>query len=215
MNLTDLALGQKLRIAVMSNPPGGTTDSGISAAIEKAAAALSDAGHDVVSATPPDYEEVVQLWVALLLGDLRVQRPILDMVMGEGGKVLLDNFDASAPPMGPNELLGLHARRFALMRSWSSFYAEYPILLSPTWAQPAFAHDADLEPGDALLNTIRPVLPANFLGTPAAVVPAGIANGLPVGCQVMGDRFTDLRCLAVAAQIEAALGRITPIDPVL
>jgi hypothetical protein len=30
----------------------------------------------------------------------------------------------------------------------------------------------------------------------------------------MGDRYTDLRCLAVAAEIEVAVGRLTPIDPV-
>jgi hypothetical protein len=30
----------------------------------------------------------------------------------------------------------------------------------------------------------------------------------------MGDRYTDLRCLTVAAEIEASVGRITPIDPV-
>jgi hypothetical protein len=29
----------------------------------------------------------------------------------------------------------------------------------------------------------------------------------------MGARYTDLRCLAVAEQVEAALGLDTPIDP--
>ena len=56
--------------------------------------------------------------------------------------------------------------------------------------------------------------PANVLGLPAAVVPGGVVDGLPVGVQVMGDRYTDLRCLTIAAEIEAAVGRFTPIDPV-
>jgi len=34
-----------------------------------------------------------------------------------------------------------------------------------------------------------------------------------VGVQVMGARYTDLRCLTIAEQIEAALGLETPIDP--
>jgi Asp-tRNA(Asn)/Glu-tRNA(Gln) amidotransferase A subunit family amidase len=66
----------------------------------------------------------------------------------------------------------------------------------------------------ATLELMRPVPPANLLGTPAAVVPAGMADGLPVGVQVMGGRFTELRCLAVAEAIEQRLGPLTPIDPV-
>ena len=103
------------------------------------------------------------------------------------------------------------------MRQWSLFFAEHPVLLSPTWAQPAFEHGADAAAtvADDMLATIRPVLPMNLLGLPAAVVPGGMADGLPVGVQVIGDRFTDLRCLAIAQQVEDALGAITPIDPVL
>jgi amidase len=46
------------------------------------------------------------------------------------------------------------------------------------------------------------------------VVPAGMAEGLPVGVQVMGGKYTELRCLAVAEAIEQRLGTLTPIDPV-
>ena len=37
----------------------------------------------------------------------------------------------------------------------------------------------------------------------------------PVGIQVIRDRFTDLRCLDVASQIEAATSPLMPIDPVV
>ena len=206
VTLTDLQPGQKLRIGVMSNPPAGNTNPGIAAGVERAAAVLSDAGHDVVSATPPDYEEVISLWAALLVGDIRVQRPLLEMVMGAGGLAVLETFDAGVPPLGVAELAALHARRFALMRAWSAFFAEYPVLLSPTWAHPAFIHDADINDTEVVLDTLRPVLPANFLALPAAIVPTGVTDGLPVSVQIIGDRFTDLRCLSIAAQVEEAVG---------
>ena len=57
--------------------------------------------------------------------------------------------------------------------------------------------------------------PGQLPGLPAAVVPCGTAADLPVGVQVMGDRFTDLRCLAIAEQIQDAVGAPTPIDPVV
>ena len=40
------------------------------------------------------------------------------------------------------------------------------------------------------------------------------SSHVPVGVQVLGDRFTDLRCLDVAAQIQSAVGAPVPIDPV-
>ena len=92
----------------------------------------------------------------------------------------------------------------------------HPVLLCPVWTQPAFAHGDDiasLDQARAVMDMMRPVLPANFFGTPSAVVPAGLANGMPVGVQVMGWRFSDLRCLAIAAQIESAQQPLTPIDP--
>jgi amidase len=216
VTLTDASDGERLQIAVLTDPPGGSTDPGIAAAVQRAADVLADAGHDVVEAVPPDYEEILMLWAALLVADIRVQRPMLDLVMGEGGRTVLDSFAASVPPMTLDEVLTLHARRVKAMRDWSLFFSERPVLLSPTWALPAFAHDADLDGAESgeMLETFRPVLAPNFLGLPAAVVPAGLADGLPVGVQVIGDRFTDLRCLTVAAEIEQALGRLTPIDPV-
>ena len=102
-----------------------------------------------------------------------------------------------------------HTARHGLARRWSLWYQEYPVLLSPVWSQPAFPLDFDIASLDnaiATLELMRPVLPANLLGTPAAVVPAGMADGLPVGVQVMGGKYTELRCLAVAEAIEQRLG---------
>jgi amidase len=215
VTLTDAEPGARLRIAVLADPPGGTTDPGIASAIRSVADRLADAGHDVVDATPPGYEEVLLHWAAFLIGEIRIQSDEIDAAMGPSGRAFLTLFDEALPPTDLAGQFMVHTERFRLMREWSEFYAEHPVLLSPTWALPAFAHDADITgTADATIETIRPVLPANFLGTPSAVTPAGVVDGLPVGVQVMGDRFTDLRCLTVAAEIESLVGTITPIDPI-
>ena len=216
VNLTDCAPGERLRIAVLAEPPGGKTDAGIAAAIRSVGDRLADAGHEVVEVVPPSYEESIDLWGRLLIGDLRAQKDLLAMVMGEDGQKMVANFDDNLPSTDFPLMLTLHAERFAAMRAWSEFFAEHPILITPTWAQPAFAHGADLDPTNVELitDTIRPVVPANLLGTPAVITPAGVFDGLPVGAHVMGDRFTDLRCLTIAAEIESLVGTITPIDPV-
>jgi amidase len=58
-------------------------------------------------------------------------------------------------------------------------------------------------------------MPANLLGLPAAVVAGGTTGGLPVGVQVLGDRFQELLCLEAAEAIERQVGVLTPIEPVL
>jgi len=215
VQLTDARPDERLRIAVMADPPGGSTDAGIAGAVRRAADVLADAGHEVVEATPPDYEEMLELWGALLIVDLRLIRSMLDMVMGADALTVLGHYDNRLPAMDVDDVLQLHIRRNQAMRDWSGFFLEHPVLLSPTWALPAFAPDADIvgSADGTMLETFRPVLAANFLGLPAAVVPAGVVDGLPVGVQVIGDRFTDLRCLTVAGRIEQAIPQITPLDP--
>lgn len=212
---TELADGERLTVAVLADPPGGDTHPEIAAAVRAAADILADAGHDVVEATPPDYEVAIEMWAALLLSDLSVTRPLLDEILGEDARRILDGFAEVAPETSVELSAHVQGTRFRLMREWSEFFAQHPILLSPTWGMPPFEHDADIGDNEQLIrDTLRPVLPANFLALPGAIVPCGTADGLPVGVQVMGDRFTDLRCLDVAAQIQAAAGAPAPIDPV-
>ena len=141
--LTDAEPGERLRVAVLAEPPGGTTDTGIAATVRRVADILSDAGHDVVEAVPPDYEHVLQLWAMSLIIDLRVQRPMLDAVVGDDGT----GHHRQLRPRGADARCRSRSSasrcdRFRAMRMWSAFFAEHPILLSPTWAHPAFAHGA-------------------------------------------------------------------------
>jgi amidase len=60
---------------------------------------------------------------------------------------------------------------------------------------------------------MRLVVAGNLLGLPAAVVPVGVANGLPQAVQIIGPRFREDLCLDAAQAIEERLGVLTPIDP--
>ena len=213
----DLAPGERPAVAVLPEPPGGSTHPGVAAAVRRAADALADDGFKVTEVVPPDYEQALELWSTILIGDLRVIKPLLDQFMGSAGRQFLDYALDYLPELDLASWATAHTTRYGLARRWSLWYQEYPVLLSPVWTQPAFPLDFDIASLDnaiATLELMRPVLPANLLGTPAAVVPAGMAEGLPVGVQVMGGKYTELRCLAVAEAIEQRLGPLTPIDPV-
>jgi len=214
---TDLSPGERPAVAVLPEPPGGSTHPEVAAAVRRAADALADDGFKVTEAVPPDYEQAIELWSTILSADLQVLKPLLDQVMGPAGLQFLGYALEYLPPIDLVGWATAHTARHGLARRWSLWYQEYPVLLSPVWTQPAFPLDFDIASLDnaiATLELMRPVLPANLLGTPAAVVPAGMADGLPVGVQVMGGKYTELRCLAVAEAIEQRLGPLTPIDPV-
>lgn len=206
------------RVAVLADVPGGRTDPGIAAVVRRAGAHLASLGHHVEEAVPPDYERTVELWAALLNSDLAVMQPMLDAVMGDDAKRFLEFGRATFPSLDATGMTLLHLERAGIAAKWAQWFEDYDVLLSPTWALPAFEHGFDvagLEQALVVLETFRPVLPYNFLGAPAAVVSAGTSDGLPVGVQVGSWRFRDLVCLDVAESIDAALGLDTPIDPIL
>lgn len=218
VTLTDRADGRALRVAVAAAPPGGTTHPEIAAAITKAADALSNSGAQVTEAIPPSFARAAYLWSAILTEEVRAQRPLLEMVLGEDGKKFLSYADDVYAPLTTAALMAVFGERNAVDREWHQFLTQYDVLLMPTWAQPPFELGSDivsLAAAKGVEEMLRPVLPANLLGLPAVVVPVGMADGMPVGAQLVGRRFADLTCLNAAQLLENHFGTITPIDPIL
>lgn len=207
---------RKWRVAVLAEPPGGRTDPGIAEVVRAAGRTLADAGHHVEEATPPDYEECIDMWGATLNGDLAVVQPLLEAVMGDGGRTFLQYGRELLTSADQATMSAIHMRRFEVAAKWAQWFEHYDVLLCPTWSMAAFEHGADiasLDGAKATFETFRAVLAPNLFGSPAAVVPAGLSDGLPVGVQVASWRFKDLVCLDVAAHLDEAMGVRTPIDP--
>jgi amidase len=138
--------------------------------------------------------------------------------MGADATRFLDLIGELYPEQDAAGLVGTLIERRAIARAWDQFLLGHPLILSPIWTQPPFPHGWDVasqENAHATMRLMRPVMPANLLGLPAAAVPAGQAGGLPAGVQVMGARFQELACLDAAEAIETALGRAVAIDPIL
>ena len=166
---TDMAPGARPKVAVLPEPPGGSTHPGVAAAVRRAADALADDGFKVTEAVPPDYEQAVDLWATILAADLRVMKPVLDQVMGAGGRQFLDYGLEHLPAPDLAGWAMAHTARHGLARRWSLWYQEYPVLLSPVWSQPAFPLGfdiANLEGAIATLELMRPVLPGEPDGHP-------------------------------------------------
>jgi len=204
------------RIALVPEPSGGSTDPGVAEGVRAAGRALADAGYDVVEIEPPMLFEAYFNWSEHVMRDTALLRPVLDMFMGEGGKAFLDFSNVWDEPQTPESTLEMHRLRYTVGRAWSGFLTDYAAIVGPTWTQPPFPLGWDVESQEnalAVAEMFRFVCPANLLGLPAASVPTGITNGLPVGAQIISRRLREDITLDIAADIERALGTFTPIDP--
>ncbi|MBX3705260.1 MAG: hypothetical protein KF911_01415 [Pseudomonadales bacterium] len=205
-----------IRVALVSDPPGGSTATVIRESVRAAGGALAKSGFVVEEADPPRLEEALETWGRWLAWELGTRRDVFAKIMSADALAFFDDFTGVfGTPRGYSDGMALMQTRHAIASEWSEFFSRYPLIVGPTWCEPQFAHGHDLGPGGAarIVNLMRFVTPMNLLGLPAVCVPVGIAHGMPLGVQVIADRFREDLCLHGAAAIEAALGVLAPIDP--
>lgn len=95
--------------------------------------------------------------------------------------------------------------RLALAATMGRFFGEYDLLVTPTMADTAFGITRTEPEYGPTLAWSPFTYPFNLTGEPAISVPAGLSSdGLPVGLQIVGSRFTEGLVLRAAAAFEAA-----------
>lgn len=86
--------------------------------------------------------------------------------------------------------------------SFNKAFTQCDLILCPSSAGTAMPLNSDLTPLEYYALDLFTVA-MNLAGIPACSVPAGLAeNGLPLGVQVVGKRFDDMRVLQLAKHIE-------------
>lgn len=86
--------------------------------------------------------------------------------------------------------------------SFAAAFEKCDLIVCPASAGTALPLDSDLSPLEYYALDMFTVA-MNLAGVPACSVPAGLAqNGLPLGIQVVGPRFADMRVLQLARHIE-------------
>jgi len=199
-----------IRVAVTKEPAGIACAPGVAAAIEAAAGYLSDAGYAVEERDPPSVAEIAASWRSLLFTDTRV---MMEAAIREHGSpdinAVYDGYRASVEGQDLDGHVRALARRTGLLRAWSTFMEDYPLVLAPVSQVPPFPQGEDLKGPERvgqMLDEQSMLYAVNFLGLPAAAVPTGLNDGVPIGVQVIGQRFREDLCLDAAQAIENAVG---------
>lgn len=202
------------RVALVTELPGTDIAADIVLAVRAAGDILRSHGWVVEEVQAPEVTAVNELWAQLLVTDLQVTLRGMQSLLTSGlFHHLADMCRMFNPASVDNQQL--HATRSRLMRSWSNFLTQYPVMICPTWTQLPWPVDADLAAdGLAMLQECtRFITPANVLGLPALSVPMGIRDGLPGGVQVYADLWREDLCLEVGELLQQSIGVPKPIDP--
>jgi len=110
----------------------------------------------------------------------------------------------------PEVLAKAIRRRFEMLTVLDAVFADIDLLLTPTTPTPAFDAEGVFEAevdGEkvGLFELSAPfTAPFNMSGQPAASIPAGLVEGMPVALQVVALRHRDIDCLAAGAILEDA-----------
>lgn len=194
------------RAALVTRLPGAPLEASTVAAIERAGELLRAAGWEVEEAAPPELSRVSEVFGKLLATDLSVIAPQTQPVISEALFAHLMRI-CRANKLHEASNYRIHSERSRLIRAWSGFFSDYPVVIGPCWAAPVWPVDADLDPesGIALLeDTVRFITPGNALGIPGVAIPMGLAGGLPTAIQIYADLWREDLCLAAAEIIESA-----------
>jgi amidase len=206
-----------VRVALADSWGGSPIHAEVKAALARAAKALTDAGYAVEPAAPPDVARIAELWLQVVNCEMRM---LVDPAMQKDGdagiKASQKLMYQIVAPLDMEGYLRALAERNKWLREWSLFHERYPLVLAPVSLEPPFEIGFDTGSVERKREVVRaqaPLYVVNCLGLPALAVPTGVANGLPSGVQLIGQRFREDLCLAAGEAIEARMAMPTPIDP--
>jgi amidase len=188
-----------LRVAWAGSFPGTPVAGSIRMSIERVATAL-DAHGAAVEETLPELDFTAQL---------ATRARLRAYVSAFGG---YENPPAD-PSLTPADFFATMNARDDYQHAWDRFFVDWDVLLCPVMMVTAFPHvprDTPLLVDGVEHEYIQSAdycRPFNLTGHPGVVIPVGHDDdGLPIGVQLVGPRWSDVRLLGIARAIDAVVG---------
>ena len=211
----EVAVGQ-LRVGWFADDPRLAVSAPTGAALARSVDAMRDAGAHVTEVQAPWDEDPTELFFDCVAADGGAQmRADLRGARGRhhpGFQALIDAVQTRR--VSAAEWFEIQRRVYRLRARMRHLATSVDMLLCPVVAGPAPRHG---EPPGALppgggheYRAFDYVHLLALAGLPAASVPAGAEDGLPIGVQVAAGPFREHVLLAGAAAIEARVDRVKP-----
>jgi aspartyl-tRNA(Asn)/glutamyl-tRNA(Gln) amidotransferase subunit A len=189
-----------LRVAVLGFPERPPVEPAARDAFAAACEVFRGAGAMLEEAALPDlpYEPLAVLFV-----EAEAAAAFEDLIRSGRTRELSDRSHAGRRPEDylPRALASDYVRAMRLrgevQRALARFFERHDLVLAPNLPFPPPRVEENF---DALFSSPDPLGAAgNLAGLPAAALPMGFVNGLPVSLQIVGPAFDDARVLSAAA----------------
>ncbi|TWS94912.1 Asp-tRNA(Asn)/Glu-tRNA(Gln) amidotransferase subunit GatA [Streptococcus sp. sy018] len=93
--------------------------------------------------------------------------------------------------------------RTLIIDDFAKVFAKYDLILGPTTTTVAYDLDSKHHDPVAMYLSDLLTIPVNLAGLPAISIPSGFVQGLPVGLQLIGPKYSEAIIYQVAAAFEA------------
>ncbi|NOD92097.1 amidase [Ruegeria sp. HKCCD4884] len=205
-----------IKVAFTKNTFGYALHPEVEKALDTARDALVDAGYAVDEVDPPDVFECGRIGYRTLMGEvLTLMKSDIEAAGSQTIREIFDVYFQEFPPIVETDLVKMLAKRSHYAREWSLFLQDYPLVLSPFLPQPFFKPDRDTEGAEGVHEVLGCAVYSyamNFLGLPAACVPARLADlpkgPQPINVQIAANRWREDLAVDAAAAIEARVGQM-------
>ncbi|MBT3437089.1 MAG: indole acetimide hydrolase [Oceanospirillaceae bacterium] len=206
------------RVALVRDPINIGLDPSVDAALDQAAAALTQAGYEVEIATPPSMLDIHLTYMRLMFTEMYLAKKTVVDRFGSGQlRRVLDHYLQLTEPFDLAGYSQALSKRNHYHREWDHFQRRYPIVMTPMITTPPYKAGADMdsvESVEIILDSCSSMSAMNYLDLPCMTVPTQARGlGVPIGVQLIGPRYGELHLLAAAQAVEDTCG--CPVEELL
>lgn len=210
--------GKNVTVGFAINPFSAMLDPAVETAMTTAINGLQSAGISVREVTPPDADELVELWGGLLMTETR---RVLHPAIKEHGSAemnrMVDYYFDRFAALDVDGLLSALSRKIAVQRAWSQMFDDVDLFMMPTSLLRPFENDLDYTSPESIpeiLDAQKPLQAINLLGLPAVALPTHLEGNVPLGIQLVAPMHDDWFALDVAERLEQQLGTFWANSPI-
>ncbi|MCA8867886.1 MAG: amidase [Rhodobacteraceae bacterium] len=209
-SFTRKASGRGLKIAVCAAPEDRPVDAGVQAMFAQTMKRLGQTGHQLIEADIPVAGWKDVFGPLVLYDELRERGQYLDQDLAELTDYERVTLEA-AKSLSDQDVAGAKKLLLAYRARFDAYLSDFDAILTPTNSVPAFPIrqrplEIDGRKVSELWGAFPFTSPFNVAGTPAASLPCGLVEDLPVGLQVVMKQGQDEALLNLCEEIEDAIG---------